>query len=52
MAANEVATIAAVRATFLENIATIRQLKGDADAKVSELVTSILAHLERGRRAT
>jgi hypothetical protein len=50
MAENEVATIAKVRATFLENIAAIRGAAANTEA--AEAVASILGHLERGRSAT
>jgi hypothetical protein len=50
MAENEVATIAKVRATVLENIAAIRGAAANPEA--AEAVGSILGHLERGRSAT
>jgi hypothetical protein len=50
MAANEVATMANVRATFLKNIAAIRRAADTPE--VSEIVGSILGHLERGQGAT
>ena len=49
MAENEVATIANVRATFLENIAAIREA---ADIpELSKIIGSILVRLESGHGA-
>jgi hypothetical protein len=49
MAASEMATIAKVRATFLDNVAVIRQAA--ANPGVSDAVESIIGHLERGRNS-